>query len=303
MSGPADSTAAPSVGERLRAARDRQGLTLQKLAEDLHLDLRLLEAMEENRFRALGAPVYARGHLRKYAQLLGLDVDVLLTDYEAAHAGPVAPSLVPSSVKHPARVPGRSRVGPVAGIVAIAVVVLAGIGGGVWWWHSRAFHDERRQVPATVEAETPESSSAASRAGIVSPTASPTVSPMASPVVPSTPPGAVASAANQALRPAPLGQAESVDGSVARLRMRFLGECWVEVYDAAGKRLYYDQDAADTARTVVGTPPLRVLLGNYSAVELTLDGRSVAIPERARFGATARFRVLPGGTTLASWGP
>jgi cytoskeleton protein RodZ len=299
MNGSADSTAASSVGERLRAARVRQGLTLQKLAEDLHLDLWLLEAMEENRFRALGAPVYARGHLRKYAQVLGLDVAALLSDYEAAHAGPVAPSLIRSSMEYPARLPERGRDRPVAKAVAIAVVVLAGIGGSVWWWQSRVPDSERPRAPATVEAQAPESSSAASRTSI----ASPTVSRMASPVAPNTPAAAVASAANQTLRPAPLRQAATVDGSVARLRMRFLGECWVEVYDAAGNRLFYDQGVADTARTVVGTPPLKVLLGNYSGVELTLDGQSVAIPEQARFGATARFRVLPGGTTLASWGP
>ncbi len=113
MSERADNAAASTVGERLRAARNRQGLTLQKVAEDLHLDIGVLEAMEGDRFRALGAPVYARGHLRKYAQTLGLDVDALLADYEAAHAGPGAPSLLPTSVEHPVMVAehGKSRFG------------------------------------------------------------------------------------------------------------------------------------------------------------------------------------------------
>jgi cytoskeleton protein RodZ len=91
-------------------------------------------------------------------------------------------------------------------------------------------------------------------------------------------------------------------GPVARLRMRFSADSWVEIYDATGRRLLFDQGSAGAARSVTGVPPLRVLLGNYAGVELTLDGRPVDVPERSRTGATARFRVMPGGTTLSFWG-
>jgi len=51
---------------------------VQHVAEELHLDIRVIEALETNRFEALGAPVYARGHLRKYATLLGLSPATVL---------------------------------------------------------------------------------------------------------------------------------------------------------------------------------------------------------------------------------
>ena len=49
------------IGTRLRAAREKKGLTLLQAAERLHLDSRILEWLEAENFAALGAPVYARG--------------------------------------------------------------------------------------------------------------------------------------------------------------------------------------------------------------------------------------------------
>jgi cytoskeleton protein RodZ len=280
MSGPADNAAASTVGERLRAARNRQGLTLQKIAEELHLDTGVLEAMEGDRFRALGAPVFARGHLRKYAQTLGLDVDALLTDYEAAHAGPGAPSLVPTSVEHPVMVtePGKSRFGAAA--VWIAVILAASaVGGGWWWWHARPRHALDSAVADASAAPVAANQSASIETAPAQTSAKPA-------------------------HPAPAAAQEEAAsaGPVARLRMRFSADCWVEIYDATGRRLLFDQGSAGGARSVTGVPPLRVLLGNYAGVELTLDGRPVDVPQRSRTGATARFRVMPGGTTLSFWG-
>ena len=48
-------------GGMLRAERERRGYSVQHAAEDLHLDAWVIEAIEANRFEALGAPVYAEG--------------------------------------------------------------------------------------------------------------------------------------------------------------------------------------------------------------------------------------------------
>ena len=59
------------TGARLRGGRENQGLSLAQAAERLHLDASTLEAMEAEDFAALGADVYVRGHLRRYAELIG----------------------------------------------------------------------------------------------------------------------------------------------------------------------------------------------------------------------------------------
>ncbi|HZF17788.1 MAG TPA: RodZ domain-containing protein [Steroidobacteraceae bacterium] len=299
MSGPADKTAASSVGERLRAARERQGLTLQKMSEDLHLDLPVIEAMEEDRFRMLGAPVYARGHLRKYAQLLGLEVGAVLEAYEAAHTGPVAPSLVPASTEHPALPPDRSPASVLWIRTAATLGVLALIAAGVWWYLGKQRAEpESAGAASPVTANEVEANSETMNATVPVPVPAVSAPPAVRP--PAVPPRATTKPA-VARTLAPDDRATG-DAGEARLRLRFLSESWAEIYDATGTRLLFDQRAANTTRTVVGVPPFRVLLGNSAGVELSINGRPVTVPDQARYGATARFRVMPGGSALASWG-
>jgi len=59
------------TGARLRGAREKKGLTVHEAAEKLHVDARTLEALEAEDFAALGADVYVRGHLRRYAEFIG----------------------------------------------------------------------------------------------------------------------------------------------------------------------------------------------------------------------------------------
>ncbi|MGH8265529.1 MAG: RodZ domain-containing protein [Steroidobacteraceae bacterium] len=289
MSGPAEKTAAASVGERLRAARDRQGLTLQKISEDLHLDVPMLEAMEENRFRALGAPVYARGHLRKYAELLGLDVSGVLADYEAAHSGPVEPKLVPSITEHPAMPPIRTAGGLRWAITGAIVGVVFVLAVAAWWYvgpHRLAKPVAAPAVQQMVVAPAPARPEPTVETRPIEPAKAkpPEATTRKAPTVP-----------RRVMTPVPAG-------GTARLGLRFVSPSWVEIYDASGARLLFDERDAASARTVVGVPPFKVLLGNFDGVELTLNGRAVQIPQRARYGATARFRVMADGAALSSWG-
>ena len=61
----------PLGGERLRAARRANDISLRDIAKELHLDEGKVRALEQNDFDVLGAPVFAKGHLRKYAELVG----------------------------------------------------------------------------------------------------------------------------------------------------------------------------------------------------------------------------------------
>ena len=73
-------------GARLAAAREQAGMTLLQAAEQLRLDVATLQALEAGRFQALGAAVFVRGHLRHYAELLGLPVGEIDAAYETCSA-------------------------------------------------------------------------------------------------------------------------------------------------------------------------------------------------------------------------
>ncbi len=82
------------IGSRLRAAREKKGLTVLQAAERMHVDARTLESLEAEDFAALGAPVYARGHLRHYAELVDESAPELQQLYaDATRATPAQPDL------------------------------------------------------------------------------------------------------------------------------------------------------------------------------------------------------------------
>ena len=71
----------PRCGERLAEARRDKQISVLEIAKELHIDEMKVRALEANDFEKLGAPVFAKGHLRKYSQLVGVDADDVLADY------------------------------------------------------------------------------------------------------------------------------------------------------------------------------------------------------------------------------
>lgn len=69
---PAELPAAPTTpGGLLAAARLRKGISVQQVSERLRLSVESIEALEADNHDPLGPQVYVRGHLRRYAELLG----------------------------------------------------------------------------------------------------------------------------------------------------------------------------------------------------------------------------------------
>jgi cytoskeleton protein RodZ len=80
------------------------------------------------------------------------------------------------------------------------------------------------------------------------------------------------------------------------LQLRFKSDSWVEVFDGAGRAVIYDLGKAGSERTVTGTAPLSVTLGNAGAVVVTINGRPVVVPPRAAGELLARFSIGPDGS-------
>src|SRR5438067_597491 len=63
----------PTVGERLRAAREEKGLSLEDIAAQTRIPRRHLESLETADWNALPAPTYTTGFAKSYASAVGLD--------------------------------------------------------------------------------------------------------------------------------------------------------------------------------------------------------------------------------------
>jgi cytoskeletal protein RodZ len=73
-------------GALIDAALRQRGLTLDDLAQATRLRHGLLTLIVNDDFVETGGDVYARGHLRTLAQVLGLDPEQLLAAYDASPA-------------------------------------------------------------------------------------------------------------------------------------------------------------------------------------------------------------------------
>ena len=80
----------PVIGLRLARARHRLRLSVDDLADQTRVRPHVIEAMEVDDFSACGGDVYARGHLRATARILGIDGDELVAVFDERYAtGPV----------------------------------------------------------------------------------------------------------------------------------------------------------------------------------------------------------------------
>ncbi len=100
------------IGARLRAGRERMGLTQLQMAEKLHVDPKVVESLEAERFDALGAPVFVRGHLKRYADFIGENALAARGDLLGRAASAAAASIsrgCPRRLPRPSRASWRCR--------------------------------------------------------------------------------------------------------------------------------------------------------------------------------------------------
>ncbi|HEX7116346.1 MAG TPA: RodZ domain-containing protein [Steroidobacter sp.] len=267
-------------GEWLKRERERRGLSIEQAAEELRLDRWIVEALEANRFAALGAPVYARGHLKKYALELGLPPERVLELYESLQDTPVEPTPIPATLTATGA-ERRSLKAPAWGLAVLLVAVLA------WLVYSLQPESEQVSGPATAVTVPPASTPAAEPAPEVQPpgpesqaTASSTAPEPAAPAqqtaatVSQPPPAQRSQAPVATAEPAP--RTEPIE-----VRLEFSAPSWTEIYDASGQQLMFATGLPGRTRTVSGVPPLRVTLGLASAVTMQVEGSEVLIPRRA----------------------
>ena len=109
-----------SLGERFKTAREERGLTLSDVAEQIRIRAVYLSAIEDEDWKAIGAPVYTRGFLRTYARFLGLDPELAVSEFNQK----LPQTAAPPAGRETAAVRQRSLL-PfiwIAGIIAAALV-------------------------------------------------------------------------------------------------------------------------------------------------------------------------------------
>ena len=284
----------PRGGERLAEARREQQIAVFEIAKELHLDEHKVRALERNEFDVLGAPVFAKGYLRKYAQLVNVNGDDVLADYYHMNRAAEAPPVVSSRPKP------RQELSPGPWIAVIVVLILA-VMAYVWFTRPDApsiglpdlATDDGAAVSSPAAEETTDPAGEDDAPVVDEPGQAP--EPETETMTEAQAEPALEREPQRAQPPVepPLEETSSpaiAEGQV-RVLLTYTGDCWTEVTDATGRRLFFDLGRDGRSVELSGAEPLNVLFGSPGNVEVVVNGDDFALPPTARPDRPLRLAI------------
>jgi cytoskeleton protein RodZ len=277
---------ARNAGSMLRAARERQGLHIAALSAAIKVPQAKLEALEAGRYSELTDATFVRALAHSVCRVLKIDPKPVLELLPEVHS----PLL--GRVDHGLKAPFQDRPGsqppsevrlwhrPVFWLVALLLLAAAGF---LAWPQLGTLWARLPALPTIGGSETARAPAAKSPV-VAAPAAAPSAP---APAVAEAP--AVAAAAAPAAAPASGVVVETVHAgdagaSVAAEALppgiavvRASEPSWIEVRDARGSVLLSRTLQPGEAVGLDGVLPLRMVVGNAAATEVTLRGKRVTL--------------------------
>lgn len=264
-------------GTRLRAARERRGITLRQIAGATKISVGVLEALERNDISRLPGGIFGRGFVRSYAIEVGLDPEATIQEFVAQFPQDSVTVGHPASdrIEDSSALEGERRTaGTFLSLLAIsipisAVVVYFGTAG------RRAAH--QAPAPVTVEAAAPalEPKPTVEQPAAVSGVPTPATAPAAIPA---------------AAPPAPAAAPRPPDGDRLTIGLSVQRPCWVSATVDGQKVL--DRLLQARERTTFDVRREMVLTaGDAAAISMTLNGATAKSLGKAGEVVTARLTL------------
>ncbi|HCU70074.1 MAG TPA: DUF4115 domain-containing protein, partial [Desulfomicrobium sp.] len=134
------------IGTLLRETRERKGLSIEAVEERTKIAPSVISVLEEGNRERFPHPVYARGFVRSYALLLGLDAQDLCAHFSREYP-------VPTEADHPehhaprikVRTHDADHVNTIVRVVAIVGILALGALG---WYVFDVYRSRQAQAPA-----------------------------------------------------------------------------------------------------------------------------------------------------------
>lgn len=310
-------------GETLRQARESNGWSLAEVALKLNLTSTSLANLEAGAFDKLPGHTFARGYIRAYAKLLGIDQAVLVQEFDQ-FTGTDAQG---SNVHGLGRIEEPTRVSHTILRIVSLLLLIAVVGGGFVWWQDQTSQrnkdltsnamehvevesadgttqihplDEPEdqavvegqaapQAPATAEQPAPDAGTAPAVTAAVPAPAAPTTAaaPVAQTPTPAPATPAPAAPAAPAMSPPTTPALIAGDG---RVQITFIADCWTQVTDGNGKVLFSGLKRKGDTLDQGGKPPLTLRLGFARGAQVAYNGQPVDVAPFTS-GETARLKL------------
>ena len=299
------------IAARLRAARLEQGLEIESLARELKNPRAVLESIERGDWARLGAPVFARHLVGRYAARLGVSVD-LDQVVDRVEATVLRPQVSASRLGRLADFSTRNAAYVGGSLLVLPLVYLALSWTGSGPAEYRSLDPVRAVAPVASDAETIEARVADDGADVDLAPVSTSLEAVASaaPAIPAdgaTADGVVAAptaptpvTSTPATMPTPVAAslAGGLMAGAPQLELQFSGDSWIEVFDREGVALERALARRGETRRFPAADIGRVTIGNVDATSVVLDGSRVNL-EAVRAANVARFALSSDGSIEA----
>ena len=311
-------------GDTLRQARESNGWSLAEVALKLNLTTTSLGNLEAGAFDKLPGHTFARGYIRAYAKLLGIDQTVLVQEFDQF----TGTDSQGSSVHGLGRIEEPVRVSHTILRIVSLLLLVAVIGGGFVWWQDQASQRSKDLTSSAMEHVEVESADgttqihpldepedqavaegqATSEAPLATEQLAPETAPattaaVPAPVAPATPaaptaqahtpaapasaPPAPAASATPAISPPTTPALIAGDG---RVQVTYIADCWTQVTDGNGKVLFSGLKRKGDTLDQGGKPPLTLRLGFARGAQVAYNGQPVDVAPFTS-GETARLKL------------
>lgn len=290
----------PGLGQMLREARERKGLSLGDVAQTLKLGVRQIQAIEADDWLSLPGQTFVKGFVRNYARLLGLDPAEVARELDRSFVSqPVTLDISPGtneSLPQAGQPYKRDILAVTAGVVLVVLALLAYMfaSASVIDRLSEGWENLRSLVVPTPSAQSTGPAEPASLAPAVPPevpSAGPAPLAPTATGQPASPAGGTGEASVSAASPVPVAPpvqpaaaaALPVSGADSTgVHLTFTQPSWVEIRDGSGQIVFSQLNPAGTQRYVEGQPPLTLVIGNATHVTVKYKGQPVALTQRSK---------------------
>ncbi|EKZ6149807.1 cytoskeleton protein RodZ [Klebsiella aerogenes] len=316
-----DHQEANSTGARLRNAREQLGLSQQAVAERLCLKVSTVRDIEEDKAPADLASTFLRGYIRSYARLVHIPEEELLpmmAKQAPIRAAKVAPMQSFSLGKR-----RKKRDGWLMSFTWLILFVVIGLSGAWWWQDHKAQQEEitsmadqstsdlnssdsgSQSIPLDTSSanNAPDTTAANTNSAPVDTSTAPAPSAPAATPAPVDNNAVVApSQANVDTAAAPAAPAPTsalptdqvnaaTTASAQDLVMNFSADCWLEVSDATGKKLFSGLQRKGGNLNLSGQAPYKLKIGAPAAVQIQYLGKPVDLSRFIRTNQVARLTL------------
>jgi len=303
-----------SCGELLAQTRREKGLNAEEIAKELRINISVIEMMEDNDFQSIGAPVFAKGYLRQYANILGLSAESLLEEYNQLNPDKNSAPIVNKTAEQISKYVLTPKLILMIASFFLVLLIISMIVSSLS--QTEAVSNQEASIEDLIIDDLSvlnEISPIEMQESVIE-ELKPIDDQDINPVLNEISPIEMQESVMEELKPiddqdinpvlneiSPIAMQESVieesgalflEPEALSLIIEYSGLCWTEIYDVNGQLLFYDMGNFDKTVVVIGIGPLDVLFGAASEVlSLRVDNQNYPLPESSRQDEVLRFSV------------